>query len=422
MTEKNEIKKAYLKLCIRVLVVIIIVIAMIEYALYRHSDPGFNMYKIEINRVANELEAHGGSPDTLDLSKYETITGVYVYDESDPGTFIDSSSHYCIKNINGSLYRIEYRIDLSDEVRRFRLMTYILAGFTVLIVIAFLILIYNVIIKGFSRISEYPSELAKGNLTIPLKENRNKYFGKFLWGLNMLREKLEDEKKQNLELQKEKNVFIMSLSHDMKTPISAIKLYAQALKKGLYKDEARITDAAEKIGENADSIENYVSGIISASSDDFLDLSVTNSEFYLSAVINRLSDYYTDKLENIGTKLTIEKYSDTLLTGDENRVSEVFQNIFENAIKYGDGELINVSFSDEEYSKLITVTNSGKVLSENEVSHIFDSFYRGSNVGTKPGSGLGLYICKSLISKMGGDIFVSQESDLFSVTVVLNKK
>ena len=54
------------------------------------------------------------------------------------------------------------------------------------------------IIKPFSTIKELPYELAKGNLNIPLKEQKNKYFGKFTWGMNMLRENLEDNKKREL--------------------------------------------------------------------------------------------------------------------------------------------------------------------------------------------------------------------------------
>jgi len=274
--------------------VILLLIVCVEYLVNRNTEHSFKLYRIEINRVSKELES-GTSADALNLSAYETITGVYQYEDSDD-SFFDSDSHYCIKDIDGRLYRIEYNIDLSKEENRLRSMTHLIAALMLIAVVFFLTVIYFTIIKNFSDISEYPSELAKGELTVPLKENKNKYFGKFLWGLNMLREKLEDEKRHNLELEKEKNVFIMSLSHDMKTPISAIRLYSQAMSKGLYKDEDKIKESAAKILENTDSIEGYVAGIISASSDDFLDLSVQAGEFYLSGVIDKLKEYYTDKL------------------------------------------------------------------------------------------------------------------------------
>ena len=284
-----------------------------------------------------------------------------------------------------------------------------------------MVYIYSALIKHFNKISEYPTELAKGNLTIPLSEEKSRYFGRFLWGLDMLREKLEDEKSKNLELQKERNVFLLSLSHDMKTPISAIKLYAAAIKKNLYKEPEKLKEVGIKIDENATEAEGYVAKIISASGDDFLDLNVRKGEFYVSDAIAPIKEYYTDKLKTRGTEFTVSTYTDVLLKGDKERFIEVLQNVLENAIKYGDGDYIKVSFANEEDARLITVSNSGCTLKEDETEHIFDSFYRGTNVGSRPGSGLGLYICKKLIHKMGGEIFAETEAGEMKVTAVLHK-
>ena len=154
----------------------------------------------------------------------------------------------------------------------------------------------------------------------------------------MLREKLEEEKKKNLELQKERNVFLLSLSHDIKTPVSAIKLYSAALKKNLYKEENKIQEVGEKIEKNAGEIEEYISKIIKSSDEDFLDPRVQDQEFYLSEAISPIRDYYQDKLGPLGTEFSIDSFTDILLRGDRDRFVEALQNIMENAIKYGDGE------------------------------------------------------------------------------------
>ena len=388
----------------------------------RNNERIVNLYKIEINRVENELRNHASDDSFIpDISQYKTITGVYSYADFEGDSFYESDSNYCIADVDGRLYRIEYIIDLSGERKALYRSVYFIAAVVFAAVILFLIYIYFALMKTFNKISEYPKGLAKGNLTIPLSEEKSKYFGRFLWGLDMLREKLESEKARMLELEKEKNVFLLSLSHDMKTPISAIKLYAAALKKNLYKDEEKLHDVAVKLDENAEEIEKYVARIISASGDDFLDLNVKNGEFYLSESIDQIKEYYSDKLKTVGTELTIDDYSDVLLKGDGERFTEVLQNIFENAIKYGDGDFIRVSFADEEDARLITVSNSGCTLAENEAEHIFDSFYRGTNVGSKPGSGLGLYIAKKLMLKMNGEVFAEQTGNVMSVTVVLHK-
>lgn len=113
------------------------------------------------------------------------------------------------------------------------------------------------------------------------------------------------------------------------------------------------------------------------------------------------------------------EYQNSLVKADTERLLEVLQNIIENAIKYGSDKKIGISISKEEDCVLITVENTGEVLQAEELPHLFDSFYRGSNAGSQEGSGLGLYICRKLMHKMNGDVFLKQEKNLFSVTVVV---
>ena len=122
-------------------------------------------------------------------------------------------------------------------------------------------------------------------------------------------------------------------------------------------------------------------------------------------MIEKIKKYYFDKLETIHINFFVADYNNCLLKGDKDRIEEVIQNVMENAIKYGDGKEIKIDFSEEEECKLISIYNTGCELIEEDLPHIFDSFYRGSNSKKQEGSGLGLYICKQLMYKMNGDIF-----------------
>lgn len=88
---------------------------------------------------------------------------------------------------------------------------------------------------------------------------------------------------------------------------------------------------------------------------EFLNLTVEMGEVYLSSVMEYINAYYTDKLSNLHTAFEVERYLDCLLCGDSSRLIEVLQNIMENALKYGDGKYITISFSTEEDCCLITV-------------------------------------------------------------------
>ena len=117
----------------------------------------------------------------------------------------------------------------------------------------------------------------------------------------------------------------------------------------------------------------------------------------------------------------MDEYEDCILSADKDRLIEVIQNLMENAIKYGDGRKIRISFNEEEDCRLITVENTGCSLEEGEMNNIFDSFYRGSNTTNIQGNGLGLYIVKQLMTKMDGDVFAEKSDDIFRVTLVVRK-
>ena len=123
-----------------------------------------------------------------------------------------------------------------------------------------------------------------------------------------------------------------------------IELYAKALEKGLYKDEDKKRETAVAINSKCEDIRKYVDDISKTAREDFMDLQVNNGEFYLSKLIADVKRFYTDKLDLLKTDFYIQSYSDCLLGGDRERAVEVLQNIIENAIKYGDGKTISLSF------------------------------------------------------------------------------
>lgn len=387
-----------------------VVIANIVIA--HHSESKDKLFRVEINRVEQEL-SNGRK---IELDNYATILKVCEYSGDD---FYDCKNEYAIRKINGTLYRIEYSENVG-EFSELRILVNISFGVLLLLMLAAFFYVRKSIIKPFAKLRDLPSELAKGNLSIPLKECKSRYFGKFVWGLDMLRDELEQSKRRELDRVKSEKTFLLSLSHDIKTPLSAIKLYSKAISKGLYSGK-RLTDSAESISAKADEIESYVNEMIGKLNDDFMNFDVEITMFYLSSVIGKICDYYADKFTLITTDFSIDEYIDCLISGDPNRLEEVMQNIIENAVKYGDGCEVSISFSEEEEHRLITVSNSGSTLSDSELSHIFDSFWRGSNTNGQQGSGLGLYICRRLMKAMEGDIFAANKNGCMSITVVCRK-
>ena len=405
--------KGFDKFAAAVTALFLLTAAVVNIAILSADTGSADMARVDTERVKYQIQ-NGTVPDADD---YEHIIGIYKYDGS--GDFYESRNSYVICARGDELYRIEYKAAGEDDEKRRTLITVnTVMGLSLLMLAGVFVYIRRKIITPFNELSEMPIELAKGNLTTPLKESRSRFFGRFVWGTNMLRETMEKQRERELVSQKDKQTLILSLSHDIKTPLSAIKLYAKALEKGLYDDPEKLAEVYSGLEERADEIEGYLSKLSSAAREDFLGLEVHMNEAYLSELMTDIKKLYTYKLENTGTKFITGEYSDCLLKCDAERAVEVLQNLMENAIKYGDGGEIAITFSDEEDCRLVTVSNTGCTLSEDETLHIFESFYRGSNVGSKPGSGLGLYIARQLMLKMGGDIFADIKDGRMNITLV----
>lgn len=381
-----------------------------------NSGSGDRMYRVEAHRIVTGATEEAWSHEMImqtDLSEYETIMGIseYVPEES-------CRNDYLVEEINGRLYRIEYRTSGNEGTLLFINGVLLMM---MLLTVAVFWYVHQKVLRPFHAMTHLSYELAKGNLAVPVKEEKSKLFGRFLWGMDMLREKLEDNKEKELEYQKERKTLILSLSHDIKTPLSSIELYSKALAEDLYDSEEKRKEALVGIARNVKEIKGYVDEIVTASREDFLNLEVESGEFYLSEVMEATKVYYKEKLSVIHTEFEVEEAEECLVKGDKNRLMEVLQNIMENAIKYGDGRSICISFGEEEDCKLIHVKNSGCNLKEEEMPNLFDSFYRGSNSHGIKGNGLGLYICKTLMRKMEGEVYAECGKESFTVTVVVRK-
>lgn len=407
--------KAFNKIFAAVIALIIILFAAANVILLSDKGDTGRPYRVEVSRLVREIETSGYG--SIDLTECEYVTSVSEYGEG----FYESESDHIIREIGGELYRFDYKADGETDRSELLMTVNIILGIMAAVMLGVMLYIRLKILRPFEKLSDVPYELSKGNLTAPVKETKNRFFGRFIWGVDMLRENMEQQKERELNLQRDRKMLLLSLSHDIKTPLSAIKLYSKALSKGLYASPDKQLEIAESIGEKADEIEGYVSQIITASREDFLSLDVNMGEFYLSELVTDIRQYYTEKLSLIKTDFHVDGYADCLINGDLDRSIEVIQNVIENAIKYGDGKSIGLFFSEEEGCILITVSNIGCTLPDTELTHMFDSFWRGTNAENEKGSGLGLYICRQLMHRMNGEIFAEISDEYMRVTAVFIK-
>ena len=401
--------KAFKRLCIAVIIVFLLLTAVLNLFLVGAKDRNEGIYRVEAKRLADEIAETG----SYELEKYPHITGVFTDDD---GKLYISDEHYLIIEAGGMLYRVEYTA--GNGQHSIAAVNGVL-GALFLLMIGLLYYIRGHIIVPFGRLNNVPQELARGNLAVPIPEEKSRFFGKFTWGVSLLRESIEDSRKKEIAMQRDKKLLLLSLSHDIKTPLSAIKLGARALARGLYKNEGKRRAAAESINTRADEIERFISEITKAASEDFMNFEVTQGEAFLSVIITRIDARYAPQLAMSKTEFVIQKYDDCILSCDPDRLAECLQNLIENAIKYGDGRRIEISFDKMDGCELITVSNTGCTLEVKELPQIFESFHRGNNADRVQGNGLGLFICRRLMGLMNGEVYAEIRAGCFYITLVV---
>lgn len=317
------------------------------------------------------------------------------------------------------------RFDLKPEIDNTRNQVILLSAIVTLAYIFVMVNIFLIdrnIIKPMERLSKITKQMATGYIGEIYLQYKNVYVKDFIWSLDMLREQLNYEKDKNAELEKQRKTLVAGLSHDIKTPLSSVKNYTIALKEGVYERYDDKNHALNVILEKTNVIERLTKDLLESSLQAIGEIVVQTKETYLSNVHQQLNRIIHQKIDLLHIKYEEPKIGENLLlVVDLDRLSEVFDNVIENALKYGDRKSLSVSYDTEENYDLITISNTGSSIPETEIKHIFTSYYRGSNVSDKPGYGLGLYISKQIMKKMNGDIFAKNTDEGVSLVIVIKQ-
>ena len=156
------------------------------------DDQNEKIYDVEINRLADTIKNYG--LENVNLDEWDYVTNVTLFSEFDEA----DSSNYKVNLINDTLYRFDYERNSKSDKMQLLIAVNVSMALFALVTLIILLFIRRSLVSPFNKIKEVPYELSKGNLSVGLKENKNKFFGEFVWGLDMLREHLERQKKKSL--------------------------------------------------------------------------------------------------------------------------------------------------------------------------------------------------------------------------------
>lgn len=306
----------------------------------------------------------------------------------------------------------EYKNDVASDIR---MVINICLAVAFIIALGICIYISRTVLHPFEKLSDYPEKLSKNEITEKLPETKNRIFGKFIWGINMLSDNIQNKQRRVDELSRDHMTMLTTIAHGIKTPVANIKLYADAISTGLYQENGEINksdaEIAGKISKNADDITDIVKDLIDKASDTVVVFEPDIQTFYLKELIDFLEEEYSNRLNVLDIPYTFDMNHNAIVKSDKSGICRILSQLMDNAIKYGNGDGISVNLSKEEDGFYFVVKNKGSVLGENEMAYIFNSFWRGSNADKTNGSGIGLFEARTIAQNLDGDIYVKGDRE-----------
>jgi len=285
-----------------------------------------------------------------------------------------------------------------DRVLQIFLFTYICV-FT--LAIGWLVLHLDLtILRPFQKLKTFASRVAQGDLSFQLEMDRKNRFGAFSESFDLMREQLaaarENERLANIS----KKELVASLSHDIKTPVSSIKIIAE-LNQAKYGANSEMSSIIRK----ADQIDLLISNMFTATLEELKQLKVSPTEITTAELEEhiRASDYQK--------RVKPFTLPECVVTADSLRFRQVIDNIIGNSYKYADTD-IEVSGGFDGDFLTLTIRDFGPGVSADELSLLCEKFYRAGNAEGKSGSGLGLYLSQYFLTEMGGSLKIEINNGL----------
>lgn len=308
--------------------------------------------------------------------------------------------------------------------------------FTALVILIFTsvsvgLLIYRSVATPLVKLRKATQNIKDGNLDFVLDVEGTDEFAELCRDFEEMRRRLKESAEEKLVLDKENKELISNISHDLKTPITAVKGYVEGIMDG-------VADTPEKM-------DRYVRTIYNKTVE--MDHLINELTFYSKIDTNRIpytfsklnvEDYFSDcaeevglELETRGIQLCYANYvdSDVQVIADGEQIRRVIHNIISNAIKYMDkGKgmkgIIQIRVKDVGDFVQVEIEDNGKGIAAKDLPYIFDRFYRTdvSRNSAKGGSGIGLSIVRKILEDHGGKVWATSREDIGTIMYFVLRK
>ena len=332
---------------------------------------------------------------------------------------------------DGTVYDISIT-DSADSQGRVHVMAkdLFISAFVILISVALVVglWVYRSIAVPLVKLKKATQNIKEGNLGFVLDVEGKDEFSELCQDFEEMRRRLKESTEEKSLIEKENRELISNISHDLKTPITAVKGYVEGIMDG-------VADTPEKM-------DRYVRTIYNKTNE--MDHLINELTFYSKIDTNRIpytfnklnvEDYFEDcseevglELETRGIELVYANYveKDVMVIADGEQIRRVIHNIISNAIKYMDKPkgIIQIRIKDVGDFIQIEIEDNGKGIGPKDLPYIFDRFYRTdvSRNSSKGGSGIGLSIVKKILEDHGGKVWATSRLGIGTIMYFVLRK
>ena len=341
----------------------------------------------------------------------------------------DSNSGFYYNDMQKLVKQIDFVFSDGDEGSLFlvtRVNSVVSRSFLIYLfsAIIFILVLTSIVLtqwvyKGFfepiNRLNVAMQQIAEGNFEYSLTSEDTNEIGELYRNYEDMRLRLKESTEEKIQNERQNRELVSNISHDLKTPITAIKGYVEGIMDG-------VADTPEKM-------DRYIKTIYTKAND--MNRLINELTYYSGIDSNRipynfhrinLAEFFQDCVEDVGLDLESKNielsYSNlvdpsTRIIADPEQLKKVIDNIVGNSIKYMDKPkgVINIRILDEVDSVRVEIEDNGKGISTKDLGKIFERFYRtdASRNSSTGGSGIGLSIVKKIIEDHGGYIWATSK-------------
>ena len=322
--------------------------------------------------------------------------------------------------------------EVSDGVMQIRVMTkdLFLTASIILVCTALSVglWIYRSIAAPLLKLKKATRSIKEGNLDFVLDVEGNDEFAELFQDFEDMRIRLKESAEEKILMDKENKELISNISHDLKTPITAVKGYVEGIMDGVADTPEKMDRYVKTIYNKTNEMNHLINELTFYSKID------TNRIPYTFSKLN-VEDYFGDcaeevglELETRGIELVYANYveGDVQVIADGEQIRRVIHNIIGNAIKYMDKPkgIIQIRVKDVGDFIQVEIEDNGKGIGAKDIAYIFDRFYRTdvSRNSSKGGSGIGLSIVKKIMEDHGGKVWATSRLGIGTIMYFVLRK